>query len=417
MPEKYDVIVIGGGAAGMTCAIMLKRQNPQCSVLVLEKQSRVGRKLLATGNGTCNLSNEGIYDGHYHSSVAGFPDVALAAFPPKQAMMFFESVGVPCEIRENGRIYPFCQSAAAVLDCLRLEMHARNVQVATDQTAVSVQGKQGQMIVKTQDLEYTCQYVVLATGGCASPSVGGSMDGYALLSDMGHTRTKLFPSIVQIQTDSQFVKAVKGLRIDALCTVKDSSETLAQQYGEVLFTEYGLSGPAIMQISRPVGEWELKKQGELTLTIDLLPLKQEDTVWEELSQRQSRFGDYLLEDYLTGMFQRRIGQTILRVSGVLPLSRSVSSLSPHELKKIASTIKEWSFTVKGTQGFKGAQVTAGGLCVDSFDPYSLQSKKCSQVFAIGEVLDVDGDCGGYNLHWAWASACLAASSIGRGIQK
>ncbi|MBP5303532.1 MAG: aminoacetone oxidase family FAD-binding enzyme [Clostridia bacterium] len=412
----WDAIFVGGGASGLIGSIMLKRQLPSARVLVLEKQSRVGKKLLSTGNGTCNLSNIHISPNYYHGDDSYFPDYVLTTFPPEHVRTFFESIGVLTEIRENGRIYPICASAAAVLDCILEEMKERKVSVETNACVTSIQRNGKDFLVKTATDEYLTSHIVVCTGGVASPSLGGCDDGYALLQAFGHKKNTVTPSIVQVKTDTQFVKAVKGLRLNANVSVRENQKEVSNSFGEVLFTEYGLSGPAVMQVSRAVGRWETKKQGKMEIALDLFTGNSEDWVYQTLKERKKRFPKRSLEEYLTGMLQKRIGQTVLRSRQIMPLSRECGSLTEKELKTIASTLKEWTFPVFGTKGFGGAQVTAGGILTKDFSPLTLESSCCPHLYALGEVLDVDGDCGGYNLHWAFASALAVSDAIRKDLE-
>lgn len=414
-----DVSIIGGGASGLCAALMLKRCCPKAKVQILEKAPRVGKKLLATGNGTCNLSNVFADVSRYHGQDVSFASFALETFTPKDAQTFFDSIGVKTEVRQNGRIYPECASAAAVLDCLRLALDEAGVSVVCDTAVTKIVPQNGNWEVTTVDKDgkgnilYT-KNVVLATGGCASPKLGGCGDGYDLTAPLGYERTSLTPSIVTLKTDTAFVRAVKGLRVDAAVTLTDGKTTLSET-GEVLFTDYGLSGPAVMQVSRLAGEWERKKQGELTLSLDLCPERGAAELLEHLKNRRAILKTRLLEDYLTGLFQRRVGQTALKAAKVLPFTREAGGLSDEELITLANTIKKWEFSVLGTSGFGNAQVTAGGLKTDAFNPVTMESKRHPGLYALGEVLDIDGDCGGFNLHFAWASACVCATALGKEV--
>ncbi|MCI8553581.1 MAG: aminoacetone oxidase family FAD-binding enzyme [Clostridiales bacterium] len=418
MENPYDMAIIGGGAAGLSAAVFACRAaaargmtEGKLSVLVLEKGARVGRKLLATGNGTCNLANTEAAPERYHGRNAAFVAPALQRLPAGEVCRFFSSLGVECVTRENGRVYPRCLQAGAVLDCLRLEMQANGVEerCGTPVTALRQRGGGFELLTGGGDL-CRARRVLVCTGGAASPSLGGSSDGYALLGGLGHSRSALFPTIVQVRTDPSLVKAVRGIRVDARVSFQLDGRELAAERGELLFTEYGLSGPVVMQISRCVGEWERKKQGRLTAVLDLLPdLDREETT--ALLIRRRRLKGRTLEQYLTGFVNKRLGQTLLRAAGLGPLSLPAEILTDGELAQLAARLKGWELAVTGTQGFAGAQATAGGVSTAEFDPYTLQSRLAPGLYAAGEVLDIDGDCGGFNLHWAWASACLAAEAM------
>ena len=407
MAKQWDVVIVGGGASGLAAAVFCAQMWGGDNVLVLEKAPRVGKKLLATGNGTCNLSNINATPRTYHGADPTFVKTALERFSPEDAVAFFETIGVACTVRENGRVYPRCEQAGAVLDCLRLTLDELGVTVRCDTAVTEILKTNGGFTVKTTAETVNGTHVFLAVGGAAAPSLGGSADGYRLA--VSHRKTPLFPSIVQVKTDTTFVKAMKGLRIDATVTFEQDGKPLATHTGEVLFTEYGLSGPAVMQISRVVGEWERRKQGNLTAELDLLPDLSHDEVMAQLRVRRAlgRRG----EDFLTGLLNKRIGQTVCRAVGV-SLAEPTDGLSEKQLGAVCDVIKRFAFPVVGTQGFGGAQVTAGGLATDEIDPNTMESRLVSGLYILGEAMDIDGDCGGFNLQWAWSSAYTAACAVG-----
>ena len=400
----YHCAIIGGGAAGLAAAAFLgreaARQGRSVRLVLCEKAPRVGKKLLATGNGTCNLTNRQADPSHYHGGV-NFTAPALAAFPPQACLDFFASLGVVCAPREEGREYPLCQQAAAVLDCLRLELSRLGVTVRTECEVTALQPSRHGLVVQTTADAVVADTVILATGGAAAPSLGGSVGGYALATALGHRKTPLFPSIVQVKTDVAYIKAMKGLRTDATVTFCLDGKPLCARTDELLFTEYGVSGPAVMHISRAVGDWERQKRGTMTAQIDLLPAMSEEQLRAHLSTRPARTA----EDFLTGLLHKRIGQTVCRAAG-LSLSDTVTDTAA-----LARAIKQFTVTVYGTQGFGGAQVTAGGIDTRDVDPVTMASRLVKGLYLVGEVLDVDGDCGGYNLQWAWASAYAAAQAM------
>ena len=406
---SYDVVIIGGGAAGLAAAVFLGRSAKGRRILVLEKGPRVGKKLMATGNGTCNLTNVKATAADYHGAprLAG---AALEAFSVAETIDFFTSIGVDCATRPDGKVYPLSEQAGAVLDALRLEAQSRGVEILCD-TKVTALKKQGNTwCVTCESGQYTAKNVLVTVGGAAAPALGGSAEGYRLLTDLGCEKKPLFPSIVQIRTATDFVRAVKGIRVDATVTLRTDGRAAAESTGEVLFTDYGLSGPAVMFVSRIVADWERQKRGEITACLDLLPDWDNDKLLARVRQR-SQLRGRTLEDLLTGLLHKRVGQTVLRVAEVLPLTREVETLTEEELTRVVKTIKNWKIPVTGTQGFGGAQVTAGGIAATEIDAATFGIKRLPGVYAAGEVLDVDGNCGGYNLQFAWSSAYVAAKAI------
>lgn len=411
MSKVYDIAIVGGGAAGLAAAVFCAREcGTGDGIVVLEKQARVGKKLLATGNGTCNLTNRNASPAHYHGDgAAAFVTPALTAFSPKHCLDFFASIGILCSPREEGREYPLCQQAGAVLDCLRLELAAHGVTERCDTTVTMIQKHGDRFAISTQSGEpLEARAVILSTGGAAAPSLGGCSDGYALATALGHRKTPLFPSIVQVRTDTTFIRAMKGLRQVATVTFVHNGQPLGTHTDELLFTEYGISGPAVMEISRAVGDWERRRVGAMQAHIDLLPTIDETALLSLLSSRCAL--QRKAEDFLTGILHKRIGQTVCRAAG-FSLEQSTAALSPAQLRKLAHTIKCFTVDITGTQGFGGAQVTAGGIALADVDPRTMMSRRVPGIYVIGEMLDVDGDCGGYNLQWAWASAHAAAKAV------
>ena len=413
--RKADCAIIGGGAAGLAAAVFLTRSGVAGqNILLLEKAPRVGRKLLATGNGTCNLSNAAADVSRYHGRDPRFSSPALKAYPPSRTVAFFESIGVACRVRENGRIYPLCAQAGAVLDCLRLELRAAGVTEWVDKPVIALRQEHGGFVLDTAEETFAARRVLVCPGGAASPSLGGSADGYGLLTALGHTRTPLFPAIVQLRTDTAFVRALKGVRVDAEVALELDGRRLGEQRGELLFTEYGLSGPATMQISRAAGDWERRRAGTMDAVLNLLPEFSEDTLCGILRKRTALPGR-TLGDLLTGLLQKRLGQTVLRSAGFGEAGRPASSLTQDDCRRISREILRWRIPVRGTQGMGGAQVTAGGIATAEFCPETMESRKIPGLYAAGEVLDIDGDCGGFNLQWAWSSAYAAACAIARSL--
>ena len=410
------VSIVGGGAAGLAAAVFLTRaaarRGLSVSITVFEKAPRVGRRLLATGNGTCNITNSAANTPrHYHGQDPAFVRPALETLPPEAAMDFFASIGVLCRARADGRVYPLCEQAAAVLDCLRAECAAAGVTITCDAAVIAVRRERDGFTLRTADgARHRADRVLIAAGGAAAPNLGGGSDGYALLEALGHRKTPLFPAIVPLRADSPWLRAVKGLRADATVTLRLDGRPVAEATDELLFADYGLSGPAAMAVSRAAGDWERQKRGALTAEVDLLPDWDTAALAAEIRRRRTLPGR-TMEDLLTGLLNKRIGQTILRAAEILPLGRAADTLTDGEAESAARLIRRWAFPLTGTRGLTAAQVTAGGILTADFDPLTLRSRRVAGLYAAGEVLDIDGDCGGYNLQWAWSSAHAAAEAI------
>ncbi len=411
---QYDAAIIGGGAAGLAAAVFLgrecRRQGLRARILLLEKGPRVGKKLLATGNGTCNLTNTGATPARYHGKDPAFVRPALEKFPPGETMRFFASIGVECAARPDGRVYPLPAQAAAVLDCLRLEAAALGVEERCSAAVKALRPVDNGFILTLEGAMLRARQVLVCCGGAAAPALGGGNDGYALLESLGHARTPLFPSIVQLKTDTTFLRALKGVRVDGTATICLEGRPLASETNEILFAEYGLSGPAVMQISRPAAAWvQAGRHGRLETVLDLLPSLKAEETRACLAARRA-LPDRTLENYLTGLLQKRLGQTLLRAAG-FSLSAPAAGLTDADVCRLAGMAKGWRIAITGTKGFDSAQVTAGGTATAGFDPQTMASLRVKGLYAAGEVLDIDGDCGGFNLQWAWASAFAAATAM------
>ena len=381
-----DVIVIGGGASGMMAALTAAENGR--SVVLLERQSRVGRKLLATGNGRCNLTNYHVSPDHYHGEDSSFCAHALCAFDTGTTLQYFASLGLLTVSEDSGRVYPMSNMAGSVLDVLRYALERPGIRVCTGQAVTAVKRIAEGFTVRTETEVFAARKVILAAGGAAGSKVGGVMDGYRLAKMLGHHRTALYPSLVQLKTDPTYPRALKGVKAECSIAILRGGERVAANHGEVLFTEYGVSGPAIFDISRTVSTG-----GEgLVCALDFFP-------------ERETMGAHEASTLLVGSCHTRLGQMLCKAAGFT--SQRAADLTDSDLERIARQVKRFALPITGTCGFDQAQVTAGGLRTEEFDPETLESRVVPGLYACGEVLDVDGDCGGFNLQWAWSSGHLA----------
>lgn len=397
-----NVCVIGGGAAGMLAALTAAENGQR--VLLLERQSRVGRKLLATGNGRCNLSNYHVSPAHYHGG-AGFCDFALSQFDVGKTLQYFASLGLLTVSEASGRIYPMSNMAGSVLDVLRYALERPEIDLQTGQTVTAVRKIPEGFSVKTETDTFFARCLILAAGGAAGSKVGGGMDGYRLAKSLGHHRTALYPSLVQLKTDPTYPRALKGVKAQCGISICRGSQVLARNSGEVLFTEYGVSGPAIFDLSRSVSAGG----SNLTCLLNFFPDWEEAEVLHWLSQRQAAMAAHEASALLTGSCHTRLGQMICKSAGFT--NQRAAGLTRDDLRRIARQATHFALPITGTCGFDQAQVTAGGLDTSEFDPRTLQSRLVPGLYACGELLDIDGDCGGYNLQWAWSSGRLAGKLL------
>jgi len=404
-----DVIVVGAGAAGMAFAILAKQKNPHLEILILEANDRVGKKLITTGNGRCNITNSDCDIMRYHGKNPQFAVAALSEFPPSKQAEFFSSLGVLVDFEQDGRAYPLSSQASSVVDALRFALDERHIEVLTSCVVKKIEKSNDVFIVSAND-EYSCRSVIIACGGIAGGKLGNE-SGYTLLKSLGHLILERRPSIVQIKTELTFVKQLKGVKVMANASVLDKAQVVKTESGEILFCDYGLSGPAILQLSRLIS---FNKNCEISL--DFIPQFSEFDLIKMLLVRKSDLGVRPVSEFFTGMLNKRLGQVVTKYCGI-EISKSVFELTDKEIAVLAHTIKDFRIAALGTTGMSNAQVTAGGADTEQFFDTTLMSKSKDGLFAIGEVLDIDGDCGGFNLSWSWASANAAANGVCKYIKE
>ena len=395
------IAVIGAGASGMLAA--LSAAEAGAHAVLFERQARIGRKLLATGNGRCNLTNTGAALAHYHGEDPAFVLPALAAFPPQEAVEYFRSLGLVCTEQYGGRVYPFSDAAGSVLDVLRYALDAAEVEVCPGESVRQIVPDGQGMLVKTEQGCRRADAAIVACGGRAGGRLGGVGDGYELLRSLGHSVTKLHSSLVPLFTDTDYPRSLKGVRAEAGVRLTLGEETVAESRGEVQFTEKGVSGPAVFDVSRAGAS-----EGGV-LHLDLLPGLGEKDVLALLLQRQRLSPEKENGALFAGILHSRLGLAAVKAASLRP-SEPLGGRTGRELKMLAHTAKDFCLTITGADSLDNAQVTAGGVRTAEFDPGTLESRLAPGVYACGEVLDIDGDCGGYNLQWAWASGRLAGRS-------
>lgn len=397
--------VVGGGAAGMMAAVTAARQGAE--VTLLEGTSRLGTKLLSTGNGRCNLGNLRLDGSEYYTSQPARVNNFLRQFDANDVISFFHGLGVILK-EKNGCLYPACEQAAVVQDALRYELRDLHIceMAGWKADAVERDPETGKIAVKSGDRRLVFDRVILACGGRAAPKTGSDGSGYLLAQHLGHSLTPVVPGLVQLRCREDYLKSVAGVRADALISVLRDGRCVAAERGELQITEYGLSGIPVLQLSRTVN-YILRERKEVELSVDFLPDYSSEEYERLCVSRDLMLSeDRSAEEFFTGMLHKKLMTLFIKLAGLRPSDR-VSGIDGKDLKRVYELCRQWRVHVNGSNSYDSAQVCAGGVPLEEVTD-RLESRMQPDVYFAGEILDVDGKCGGYNLHWAWCSGYLAA---------
>lgn len=424
---KNEVLIIGGGASGLAAGIQAARSG--ADVTILEHMDRVGKKILSTGNGKCNLSNRVQKPECYRCSQPEFPMQVLEHFGVSQVLMFFESLGL--EVKDkNGYLYPLSEQASAVLDVLRMEADHLGIRIAAGRKVKEIRRlAQGGFCIKSVDClpaphstdgfgdEFYGSSLILASGSKAAPASGSDGSGYLLAAGLGHHIINPLPALVQLRCEGNFFKQLAGVRTEVALILKVQKRhgvqtVLAGETGELQLTDYGISGIPVFQISR-FASIALASGERVTVCIDFLPQKTREDTRSLLEHRKQQAGYKNAGEYMIGLFNKKLGEVLLKLSGI-GIQTSVTDISPAQWEKLYEIMKGLEVVVKASNSFSNAQVCCGGADTREINPDTMESRLIKDFYMTGELLDVDGICGGYNLHWAWATGCIAGYHAGRG---
>lgn len=411
MEQQKKIIIIGGGASGMVAAITAARNNAH--VILLEQLNRVGKKLLATGNGRCNLTNMNMNIERFHGSNVKFMLSALKQFDLNNTIEFFEDLGISCIEEDGGKVFPASLQASSVLDALRFEMSRLGIEEICDSVVTSIVSKSNRFEIHLKDGKVLkCDKVILATGGKASPALGSNGSGYTLAKALGHKIIQPFPALVKLKLDAPFLKSISGTKVIGKASIQSDDMIIRQEFGEILFTDYGISGPPILQLSRTAGEL-LQVGKEAQIILDLFPQKTFNELLSMLQKRISLRKDKPFDFSFVGLINKRLINVILKEAGIKDLQMPCKGVTLEQLESLAHKLKEWAIPVSGTQSWNEAQVTAGGIDTNDINPKTMESKLIPGLYFAGEIIDIDGDCGGFNLQWAWSSGYIAGISASK----
>ena len=384
------IAIIGGGASGLVAAIAAARTNPQAQILIYEKKDSAGKKILATGNGRCNLTNKDMNASYFHSDNLSVVEEVLQKFGYEDTIAFFTSLGLLTKARGN-YVYPYSDQASTVLDLLKSELDRLHVKITTDVTVTGISPTSHGFTVLTDHQKQKADAVILACGGKANSRLGSDGSGYALAKELGHTMVPVVPALVQLKVKNHPFAKAAGVRTDAVVTAVCHGQPAASDHGELQLTAYGISGIPVFQISRYASR-ALEENKKVSVSLNFFPAYTETELREFLKKRQERCPWLGKQEIFTGILPEKLAKVLLKQKDPL---------------KAAA---DFSLSIRDTSGFEQAQVCAGGVDTMEIHPETMESVLHKGLYFAGEIVDIDGPCGGYNLQWAWSSGAVAGRS-------
>lgn len=401
------ISVIGGGPSGMLLSIVVKKYRPNFTVRLFERNERVGKKLLATGNGRCNYTNVSLKKENFHSENENFPMKIIDRFGYEDTIEFLKTLGIYPTVEKNGKVFPLSLQGSSVLDFLRFGMEKFGVEVVLEEKITYLKKNENSFILKGKN-SYTSDIVVIATGGMAMPVSGSDGIGYRLGKELGHNVVDFGPTIVQLESDFKRIKELKGVRIDSNAKLYVNDQFIDEKFGDILFTDYGLSGPAILDLSRKSIEG-LNNGKKVEIRVNLLGVTKEE-IYKIISERVRNLEGIDFDKFFIGIVNKKLIKSIKDVLLLQYGHKDTIINDDNFIKNLTNLLSDFKMNISGYKGFGNAQSTTGGIDTKEVND-NLESTIVNGLYFIGEVLDVDGDCGGYNLQWAWSSAYIAALNI------
>ncbi len=396
------MIIIGAGAAGLCAAITQARAGR--GVILLEQNNKIGKKILVSGNGKCNIDNKYISLNRFHSQDPEFIKEVLEDYSFEVVEKFFTSIGLELVEGKEGKMFPMSLQASSVVELLEYEAKRIGVQILCDCAVTSIEKSADMFTLETTQGTKTCKKLLLASGSPAAPQLGGSNSGYAFATKMGHTLIPRHPSLVQLCSEETWVKACAGVKVSGLAQLYANGEYITEKKGDLLFTKYGISGLAILDLSREVST-RLANFDYCELNLDLMPEMSKEKITNLLLKRIKEGSEKPLNLWLQGIINKKLIHIIVEQSKCK--AKLEKELNRKEINKLVHTIKNLKLSINDTRGFKGAEVATGGINTTEVNPQTMESKLVPNLFFAGEILDVDGDRGGFNFHFAWVSGLRA----------
>ncbi len=397
--KKQNILIVGGGASGMLAACVAAQNNAH--VTILERNDRIGKKILVTGNGRCNYTNTMANVTDYNNQ--DFVSYGLSVFNPSRTMDFFKTLGIEPKVENEGKAYPLSEQASSIIDVFIYELNRLNVEIITEAKVVSIIRTNRSFTTYLEDgRSFDADKVILATGGKAMPKSGSDGSGYQLAEDLGHKITTVFPALVKLKLESPYLNHLQGIKMPTKVELIYKNQVVGQEEGDILFGNYGISGPTILQLSRKA--MDLYTKGEKAyIKLQLVSGLSKTQVIKRFNHSKDKAVDFSL----VGLIHKRYISAILKEANIEKQNTLVRDLSEKQLNRLIDLLFDWRFLIKGSKSFNDAQVTAGGVSVEEIDHQTMESKKVKGLYFTGELMDIDGRCGGYNLQWAWSSGYLA----------
>jgi len=400
------MIIIGGGAAGLCAAILIGRAGKK--VTLLEQNKSVGKKILVSGNGKCNITNKHIGTERFHGNEPAFIHAVLKGYDFQTVSDFFHSIGLELVEGKEGKIFPMSFQAASVVDLLEFEAKRVGVEIVCECKVTRVTKKETGFSLETIQGEKQTDKLLITAGSPAAPQLGGSDSGYLFATTMGHSLIPRHPALVQLCSEESWVKQCAGVKVEGSATLYANGEEVTRREGDLLFTNYGISGLAVLDLSREVST-RLGAFDYCELSLDLIPKYSKEKLTNLLMNRIDKESPKPVQLWLQGILHKKLAKMIIEQSRIK--SRVERELNRKEINKLVHTLKNLKLSISDTKGFKHAEVATGGIDTREIVPETMASKIVPDLYFAGEIIDVDGDRGGFNFHFAWVSAMRAAKAV------
>ena len=411
MNNPLDVAVIGAGAAGLATAIFTARGNPDLSVAVLDGAKTLGAKILISGGGRCNVTNETVSPRDFFGGSSNVVRRTLDAFPAEKAKMFFAELGVPLHVEAYGKLFPDSNSARTVLDALVGETERLGIKILPDHPVTEIVRTKKGLRLTTPNGEFDTLRAVLATGGLSIPKSGSDGSGYQLAASLGHTRVPTTPALAPLLLDGNFHAGLSGMSLPVAITLRAKGRKQVIIRGPMLWTHFGVSGPAPLDASRVWHRWTLEGD-QVTVTVNFLPGREFSEIENQLIDVTTRQPRTHLRNVLSEFLPRKLGGALLPAINIDGATQ-MAQLAREDRRKVVRAFVEWTLPVRDSRGYMFAEVTAGGIPLPEINPATFESRRCPGLHLVGEILDVDGRLGGFNFQWAWSTASVAGSALAR----